>query len=566
MRLHTFSIGWLLLSTLQPTQAKDIDLQVVSQIKDQAFNHSQIMEYVSYLSDVNGARLAASPQYLQAANWAVMTLKDMGLQESRLESIGEFGRSWSWSNISVQMLTPQPTGLIAVPLAWSAGTQGDVEAQVAYAPLWEEADDPAHQNLVKLTQRIEAYKQQYAGTLGGKIVMLSVERAFTLPFEAEIQRWADSDLHDMQSARDPMAADLYTWPLLDYPADAAEQLLMLELVPAEIQADYSERYQKLMQRLIDFLLQEGVAGVMQTNQEGNGGVIFAEAFGSFDPKDKIAPPAMQVMPEHYNRLVRLLERRIPVSIKFNIAAQFPNEHAQGNNVIADLPGQSKKNQIVMLGAHLDSWHSGTGATDNGAGVAIVMEAMRILKTLNLKLDRTVRLGLWDAEEVGHYGSRRYVKKHLGDPITLQLRPAHEQFSVYFNIDTGSGKTRGILTQGNDMAKPIFAQAMQPFHEHGIATIVPRNDWGTDHQAFDAVGLPAFNLLQDQLDYWSHTHHSNVDTLDHIVPEDLMVSAAFLATLVYQAAIADNLMPREPLPKALPEPNPLPQVLKDILQN
>jgi carboxypeptidase Q len=562
MRLHTLSLGWLLLSILHPSQAKDLDLNVVSQIKDQAFNHSQVMDYVSYLSDVNGPRLAASPQYLQAANWAVMTLKDMGLQGPRLESIGEFGRSWSWSNISVHMLTPQPTSLVAVPLAWSAGTQGDVQAQVVYAPLWEESDDPAQQNLLKLAQRIEAYKQQYLGTLRGKVVLLSAERPFTLPFEAEVQRWSDGDLQDMQSAREPLVDDLYAWPLLDYPGDAAKQLLMLEIIPAEIQADYSERYQKLMQRLIDFLLQEGIAGVMQTSQEGNGGVIFAEAFGSFDPRDKIAPPAMQVMPEHYNRLVRLVERSMPVSVKFNIAAQFPDEHAQGNNVIADLPGHSKKNQIVMLGAHLDSWHSGTGATDNGAGVAIVMEAMRILKTLDLKLDRTVRLGLWDAEEVGHYGSRRYVKKHLGDPITMQLRPAHEHFSVYFNIDTGTGKSRGILTQGNDMAKPIFAQAMQPFHEHGIATIVPRNDWGTDHQAFDAVGLPAFNLLQDQLDYWSHTHHANVDSLDHIVPEDLKVSAAFLATLVYQAAIADSLMPREPLPRALPEPEPLPAILRD----
>jgi Zn-dependent M28 family amino/carboxypeptidase len=317
-----------------------------------------------------------------------------------------------------------------------------------------------------------------------------------------------------------------------------------------------------MNRLIDFLNKEQVAAVAMTNTEGSGGVIFAESFGSNLTSAPIPPTAVQLMPEHYNRLVRLVQREVPVSLGIKVDATFPELNAQLKNVIADLPGGSKRREVVMMGAHLDSWHSGTGATDNAAGVAVVMEAMRILKTLNLKLDRTVRLGLWDAEEVGHLGSRAYVKEHLGDPRTMKLKSAHETFSVYFNIDTGSGKTRGILTQGNDMVKPIFLELMKPFEEHGISAAVPRNDWGTDHQAFDAVGLPSFDLLQDQLDYWSHTHHSNVDTVDHIVPQDLMVSAAFMASLVYHAAMRDELMPREPLPPPLPEPQPLPEILQD----
>ena len=191
-----------------------------------------------------------------------------------------------------------------------------------------------------------------------------------------------------------------------------------------------------------------------------------------------------------------------------------------------------------------------------------MEAMRILQALDLKLDRTVRLGLWDGEEQGHFGSRAYVRQHLGDPVSMQLKSGHETFSVYFNIDTGSGRTRGIFTQANDMVRPIFESLIQPFKENGISTVVPRNDWGTDHMAFDAVGLPSFDLLQDQLDYWSHTHHSNVDTVDHVLPKDLMISAAFLATLVYQAATRDELMPREPLPLPLPELTPLPEILRD----
>ena len=216
----------------------------------------------------------------------------------------------------------------------------------------------------------------------------------------------------------------------------------------------------------------------------------------------------------------------------------------------------------MMGAHLDSWHSGAGATDNAAGCAVVMEAMRILKSLDLHMDRTVRLGLWDGEELGHLGSRAYVREHLGDPVTMTLKPEHDRFSVYFNIDTGSGRTRGVLTQANDMVRPIFAELMKPFEENGISAIVPRNDWGTDHMAFDSVGLPAFDLLQDDLDYWTHTHHSNIDTMDHVIPQDLMVSAAFMAALVYDAATRPGMMPREPLPRPLPPAKTLPEILRD----
>jgi Iap family predicted aminopeptidase len=366
----------------------------------------------------------------------------------------------------------------------------------------------------------------------------------------------------MLSARDPQITDLYEWPLLKMPVDTQERWKLYEVIPYEIQNDYSEREEKLVNRLIHFLNEEQVSAVMMTNTEGNGGVIFATSFGSRLASAPIPPPAVQLMPEHYNRLVRLIEHEVPVVLKLNVDATFPDLNAQGMNVIADLPGASKRREVVMMGAHLDSWHSGTGATDNAAGVAVVMEAMRILKALDLKFDRTVRLGLWDAEEAGHLGSRAYVNMHLGNPRNMQLKPGHETFSVYFNIDTGSGRTRGVLTQANDMAKPIFLELMQPFQELGITAAVPRNDWGTDHQAFDAVGLPSFDLLQDQLDYWSHTHHSNIDTVDHIVPQDLMVSAAFMASLVYHAAMRDELMPREPLPKPLPEPQALPEILQD----
>ena len=550
------------LSVATASVAAEVDLAVVNRIKDQAFNHSQIMDYMHYLADENGPRLAASPGYQRAANWAVAMLRKSGIESARLEPIGEVGRSWSWSGISVRMVEPQATTLNALPLAWSAGTDGTVTAPVVYAPLWEEAEDPGQKDLVLLAERIEAYKKQHAGTLGGKIVLLSAKRPFELPSEPEIQRWTAADLEDMESARDPPLKDVYAWPLLKWPFDTHERWLQYEVVPAEIQSDYSDRHTRLMDRLIQFLIDEQAVAVLLTNSEGNGGVIFAERFGSHHATAPVPPPAVQLMPEHYNRLLRLIERDVPVLLSLNVEASFPEDHAQGMNVIAELPGRRKRHEVVMMGGHLDSWHTGTGATDNAAGCAVVLEAMRILQVLDLDLDRTVRLALWDGEEIGHLGSRAYVREHLGDPVTMVLKPGHEAFSVYFNIDTGSGRTRGVLTQANDMVKPIFAEQMRPFEELGITAVVPRNDWGTDHMAFDAVGLPAFDLLQDQLDYWSHTHHSNVDTVDHVLPQDLMVSAAFLATLVYQAASRDELMPREPLPPPLPAPMPLPEILRD----
>jgi Zn-dependent M28 family amino/carboxypeptidase len=337
---------------------------------------------------------------------------------------------------------------------------------------------------------------------------------------------------------------------------------MAELIPEELQEEFSHRRMDIMDRLIKFLNTEKVVAVLMTSVDGNGGAIFAENFGSFKSSAPIPPPAVQLMPEHYNRVLRLVNYGTAVTVSVDVVASYPETHAQGMNVIAELPGSSKRREVVMMGAHLDSWHTGTGATDNATGCAVVMEAMRILKVLDLKLDRTVRLGLWDGEEQGHLGSRAYVRQQLGDPVSMKLKPEHDRFSVYYNIDTGSGKTRGVLAQGNDMMKPILAALMEPFAENGIETIVPRNDWGTDHQAFDAVGLPAFDFLQDNLDYWSHTHHSNLDTVDHVMEQDLRTSAAFMAALIYQAATRKDLMPREELPRPLPKPGPLPKILQD----
>jgi len=557
---------WLLMTfaffAIPSAFADEVDLSIVNRIKDQAFNHSRVSHYMRYLTDENGPRLAGSPGYLRAANWAAGALEAEGIDEVRLESFDEIGRSWTWSRISVQMLTPQETTLFAVPVAFSAGTDGQVTAPVVYAPLWDDVDSPGQSDLLALAERIETYKSRYTGKLRGRIVLLSPLRPFALPSEPATQRYSDEDLDTMRSARDPLTEDLHEWPRLNMPEDAAESVLMEELLPIEIQNNFSRRQNRLMDRLVSFLNDQGAAAIAQTSTLGGGGVIFVGGIGSHTADAPVPPPTIQLMPEHYNRLVRLSANGTEVTLGIEVDASFPDQHAPGTNVIAEIPGSRKRGEIVMLGAHLDSWHAGTGATDNAAGVAVVMEALRILKALNVKMDRTVRVGLWDGEEIGHLGSLAYVREHLGDTVTMVPKPAHERFSVYYNIDTGSGRTRGILTQANDMVRPIFEGLMAPFEEHGIYTLVPRNDWGTDHQSFDAVGLPAFDMLQDELDYWSHTHHSNVDTLDHVVPEDLMISAAFMATLAYHAAMRDDLMPREPLPQPLPPPKELPAILQD----
>ncbi len=258
--------------------------------------------------------------------------------------------------------------------------------------------------------------------------------------------------------------------------------------------------------------------------------------------------------EQYNRMARLLEKKIPVKLRASLQADISSTNQDSYNVTGEIPGGAKKDEVIMIGAHLDSWHSGTGATDNAAGSAVMIEVMRILKALNLKLDRTVRIALWSGEEQGLLGSKAYVKEHFGDPETMKLSEAHAKLSGYFNLDNGSGKIRGVYLQGNDAMRPIFEQWLSPFRDQGVTTISIRNTGGTDHLSFDDVGLPGFQFIQDPLDYETATHHSNMDTLDHVQAPDLMQASAIISTVVYQAANRPEMLPRKALPKPQPKPN------------
>jgi hypothetical protein len=509
MKRRTLLCAVLCLPALLLAQEK-VDLSVVNRIKAEAFQNSKIMDHAFYLSDVYGPRLANSPGFFKAAEWAVKTLKGWGLEDARLEKWGPYGRAWSCSRFVLHMLEPQPAPLVGVPLAWSPGTDGAVSGEVVLAP-------------IKTPEEGEKYK----GKLKGKFVMTDAPRELAPHFEPDARRQSDTDLDKLALAPDPAQP------------------------PARRVGPRMEEARQARIKLAQFFKSEGVLAVISEGSSGDDGTLPAAAAGSPDPKDPLPPTSLVLAAEHYNRIARLIDKNIPVRLELEMKVQLGADSIDGANVVANLPGGSKKDQIVMIGAHLDSWQAGTGATDNAAGSAVMLEVVRILTALDLKMDRTVRVALWDAEEQGIVGSREYVKVHFADRDTMALQPEHAKLSGYFNLDNGTGKIRGVYLQGNDMMRPIFEAWLGPFKDLGAATIAIRNTGSTDHVSFDDVGLPGFQFIQDPLDYGSRTHHTNMDTYDHLQKADLMQASAILASLVYDAATRPDMLPRKPLPKPQP---------------
>jgi hypothetical protein len=467
--------------------------------------------------------------------------------------------------VAVQMKTPQETTLNAYPADWSPGTEGPVQGEVVFAPLWEEGEAIRTDDLVEYAERIESWKSTQRGKLRGKIVMLERPTAFTLPSEPPKYRYDESALDtlpgtDYVNPIEPGPVPKLSWPLIDLPVDKDEYSRMWEVMPYEFAADRWELEMRLRNRIVSFLREEGAVAVLEPSGAEVAGVIGHSGFGSWREDDPLPPPTVALMPEQYGRIHRLLEREVPVTLQIEVDAQFYPQ-AEGLNVIAELPGSARGAEVVMLGAHLDSWHGATGATDNAAGSAVVMEAMRILATLDLPMKRTVRAALWDAEEQCLCGSRAYVKKHFADPVTMELRPDHAKLSVYFNLDGGSGRIRGAYLQQNDMARPVLQAWLAPFADLGVSAAINASTTGTDHLSFTAVGLPAIDFVQDPLDYYINTHHTNVDDVGHVLPGDLMQAAAVMATAVYHAAARDERMPRKALPPPLPPRGELPAILR-----
>jgi carboxypeptidase Q len=531
------SIGlFALLFTLvlgSSAQEEKVDLDAISRIRYEGFHNSKVMEIAGGLMDGIGERLTGSPGVKRANEWTRDKLTEFGLVNAHLEPWGPFGRGWDNEYINVRMLAPSITTLLAYPRCWTPGTNGAVQAAVTRVEIRLTPEDMEHD------------LARYKGKLAGKIVLFGDEPEVKLPMDSLTQRYDEKSLAKI---------DEYA-----IPSERNEQ-----------RARDFQRRGRLLRQLNKFFADEQVVAVIE-HSRGNigGGTVFVDG-GSYKPDQAASVPTLIMAVEHWTRISRLLKQHKDVQLELNVKNTFYDDAMTQNNTIAEIPGTDKKDEVVMLGAHLDSWYTGTGATDNGAGTVVMMEAVRILKAIGFKPRRTIRIGLWTGEEQGLLGSQWYVAQHFGsrppstdpdrqgDPSVtrrengpMTVKPEQAKVSVYFNVDNGTGRIRGVYMQENAGVKPIFASWIKPFQDLGMDTLTMRNTGGTDHLSFDAVGIPGFQFIQDPLDYDSRTHHSNMDVYDRLQPEDLKQMAVVVASFVYEAAMRDQMFPRKPIEKELP---------------
>jgi hypothetical protein len=540
MRRTIVFLGVLGLACLTVCAQEDKNLEALHQIKIEAFENSKVMDHLSNLADLYGPRLTASPEWDQAAEWTMQAMKDFGLSNVHEEAWGPFGRSWSLESYNIDMLTPRYSHLVAVPLAWSSSSNGIQKGDVIFAPM----EEGHWYNFKKNREALERYKAEWHGKLKGKIVMMSDAKPPTPSTRPLFHRLTDEDLANIAKAPDPTIKRHITVDQIQMPENPEDIGKYMATLPNSVEDALFDRYDESLADLGAFLKSEGVAAVLKWDARAHNGLLFAEAAGSFKTDKPMAPPTFVVTEEQYSRIQRLLAKKVPVTVSLDVKAKYSDRDVDAHNIIAEIPGQKKPDEVVMIGAHFDSWHSGTGATDNGAGSAVMLEVMRILKKLNLPMDRTVRIGLWSGEEQGLFGSRAYVKQHFADTNTGEVKPEQAKFDAYLNLDNGSGKIRGIYLEGNDAIRPLFEHWLGPFRDMGVSTITLKHTGGTDHLSFDDAGLPAFQFIQDPLDYGTVAHHSDMDTYPHAVEEDLMQASAVIATLVYDIANRDEMVPRK----------------------
>src|SRR5262245_1057654 len=515
---------------------------MVTAIRQEGFRNSKVMETASQLMDSIGPRLTGSPNMKRANEWTRKQLSDWGLVNAHIESWEPFGRGWSYEVATVRMISPDVAELLALPQAWSPGTNGPLRAKAVK---------------VKLADKDDLEKAK--GQLAGKIVLIGDTREVKPQEKALSERYDEKTLAELERYEVPGARPY-----------------MRAGVPFN-REEYLKR-REFQRTLNKFLVDEKVAAVLDAGQL-DGGTFRVQ--GTSNGHRKNAPasvPTLVMAIEHWERLARILDRKEDVEVEINLKTKFTDEPSSANT-IAEIPGTDKKGEVVMLGAHMDSWHGGTGATDNGAGVAATMEAVRILKALNVKPKRTIRIALWSGEEQGLLGSRGYVSEHFASrpqpperaageddgmpsflrPPTgpLTIKPEHAKLSAYFNLDNGTGKVRGIYAQENAAVVPIFESWIQPLKDLGVTAVTMRNTSGTDHLSFDSVGLPGFQFIQDEVEYETRTHHTNMDVYERLQKEDLMQASVVIACFVYNAAMRDAMLPRKPMPKEQPAAEPTP---------
>lgn len=506
----------LFISVNAIAQTEKIDQNIMQQIRKEGLENSKVMDIAFHLTDANGPRLTGSPGFMRAATWAKNELAKWGLANAMLDPWGDFGKGWELERSYVAITSPWYKSLEAYPLAWTGGTNGPKSADV-----------------MLITAKDSAGLDAYRGKLAGKILIIDRTDKYNLSFRPDAKRYSDAELDSMEK--------IQMKP--DQPADTAAQRRRREQMAS------GRALQNMAVTLRSLALSEGAVAVLNTNPRNHDGTIFVQGGGSYKPEDPANFLQIALQYEDYMTIVRNLRNNIPVKMDMDVQTTFQTADTKGYNVIAEIPGTDPKlkTEVVMIGAHLDSWQGGTGATDNGAGSMVMMEAMRILKTIGIKPRRTIRIALWSGEEQGILGSRGYVKKTFADPADMKLLPGHDKLAAYFNVDNGTGKIRGVYMQGNELVRPIFQQWLAPFNDLGAKTLTISNTGGTDHLSFDAVGLPGFQFIQDPLEYDTRNHHSNMDVYDHLQEEDLKQAATIVAAFVYDAAMRDDKLPRKPLP-------------------
>ncbi len=526
-----------------PKPATSASADPIARIREEGLKHSQVMKTLQYLTDNMGPRLTGSPALKKANEWTRDEMTRYGLQNAKLEAWGPFGRGWTLTSFAGEITTPQVQPLVAYPKAWAPGCEL-TNAEV----VWVNATTVAE-------------LEPYRGKLRGKIVLNGPIRELKPHFEAEGTRRTDKELLELADAPDPNDAKTGGGG----PNVARQRAMKLRYATAATKAQ--------------FFVNEGVALLMDPSRAGDGGNVFVQQAAGAAPIDTTSVETMfnnsahvwdlkppTVLPqaalsiEQFNRLARLIQGGEKVAMTIRTTVQFHDADPMQYNTVAEIPGTDKKDEVVMLGGHLDSWQGGTGATDNAAGVAVAMEAVRILKTLGLQPRRTIRVALWTGEEQGIYGSEAYVKQHFGEkvkpeagakpapgaPTRVTVKPEYAKLSAYFNLDNGAGKIRGVYLQGNEAVRPIFRQWLAPFKDLGATTLTAENTGSTDHVSFDDIGLPGFQFIQDELEYFSRTHHSTQDVFERAPAEDMQQAATIMAAFVYQTAMREELLPRKPV--------------------
>jgi len=481
-------------------------------IRKHGMEKSQVMDLASWMCDVYGPRLTGSPMLDRATEWAQNQLKDWGYQNVHLHEWGPFGRGWEMEHFEMHCQSPMYFPIIAYPKAWSPPTDGTVSGEVIYLDAASE-------------EELEAYR----GKLKGKFVFIDTIRVLKEWESPMAKRFKPEDLLEMANAPEPTPRPFRRWN------------------------DSGRNFVKILRQ---FLWDEQPLAYIGRSYKGDLGTVFVSGARAVEgrARDEGAKvlPQVTMSVEHYNRIFRLLSKGQKVELSMNLKAKFSNPDGMEHNIIAEIPGTDLKDEVVMFGAHFDSWHTGTGATDNGAGSAVMMEAARILmetiKESGIQPRRTLRIALWTGEEQGLLGSRAYVKEFLAETDDLgnlqNVKPEQKKVSVYYNLDNGTGKIRGVYMQGNEKVRPIFRAWLDPFSEDEATTLTLKNTGGTDHLAFHAVGIPGFQFIQDNVAYWSRTHHSNMDNWDHLVEDDLKQAATIVASFVWHSAMRDEMIPRE----------------------